>query len=105
MDKKIRMVDWSDILLEQWSDEGRRSPGWVLKTLACDFVAYAFAPSRRCFLLPGAPLQRAWRQNGRGWIQEYGQRRALNPGYATASVPVPIDALMPAISQAMVISV
>lgn len=29
--------------LEQWSDEGRRSPGWVQKPLACDFIAYAFA--------------------------------------------------------------
>ena len=105
VDEKVRTADWSDILLEQWSDEGRRSPGWVQKPLACDFIAYAFAPSRRCFLLPVAPLQRAWRQNGRGWIQEYGQRRALNPGYATASVPVPIDALMVAMSQAMVINV
>ena len=44
-------------------------------------------------------------QNGRGWIRDFGQRRALNPGYATASVPVPIDMLMPAISRATLISV
>ena len=94
-----------DILLEQWSDEGRRSPGWVQKPPACDFIAYAFAPSRRWYLLPVVPLQRAWRQNGRGWIRDFGQRRVPNPGYATASVPVPIDALMPAISQAMLISI
>jgi len=105
VDEKVRTADWSDILLEQWSDEGRRSPGWIQKPLACDFIAYAFAPSRRCYLLPVAPLQRAWRQNGRGWVREFGQRRALNPGYATASVPVPIDMLMPAISQAMLVSI
>jgi hypothetical protein len=94
---KVRTADWSDILLEQWSDEGRRSPGWVQKPLARDIIGYAFAPSRRCYLLPVAPLQRAWRQNGRSWIRDFGQRRAMNPGYATASVPVPIEALMPAI--------
>jgi hypothetical protein len=35
------------------ADEGRRSAGRVQKPLACDFIAYAFAPSRRCYLLPG----------------------------------------------------
>jgi hypothetical protein len=39
----VRAADWPDILLEQWSDEERRKPGWVQKPLACDFVAYAFA--------------------------------------------------------------
>jgi hypothetical protein len=105
VDEKVRTADWADILLEQWSDERRRSPGWVQKPLACDFIAYAFAPSRRCYLLPVAPLQRAWRQNGREWIGSYGHRRALNPGYVTAGVPVPIEALLPAISQAMLISI
>jgi hypothetical protein len=51
------------------------------------------------------PLQRAWRQNGREWTGNYGQRRALNPGYVTAGVPVPIEALLPAISQAMLVRV
>ena len=27
--KKFARPTWSDILLEQWSDEGRHSPGWV----------------------------------------------------------------------------
>ena len=29
VDEKVRTNDWPDILLEQWSDEARRSPGWV----------------------------------------------------------------------------
>jgi hypothetical protein len=36
-----------DFLLEYWSDYERRSPGWIEKDLACDFIAYAFVPSRR----------------------------------------------------------
>jgi hypothetical protein len=64
VDEKVRASDWSDILLEQWSDDGRRSPGWVQKPLAYDFIAYAFAPSRRCYLLPVAPPQRACADRG-----------------------------------------
>lgn len=103
VDEKVRSNDWPDILLEQWSDEARRSPGWVQKPLACDFIAYAFAPSRKCYLLPVAPLQRAWRQRGRQWVERFGQRRARNPGYVSASVPVPIETLMPAMAEAMLI--
>jgi hypothetical protein len=103
VDEKVRAEDWDDILLEQWSDEERRSPGWVQKPLACDFIAYAYAPSRVCFLLPVAPLQRAWRQRGRQWIGLYGQRRAQNEGYTSVGVPVPRNALMQAIAEAMIV--
>lgn len=101
VDEKVRTNDWPDILLEQWSDEARRSPGWIQKPLACDFIAYAFAPSRRCYLLPVVPLQRAWRLYGRQWIEIHGRRQAQNRGYVSTSVPVPIELLMHAIVQAM----
>ena len=104
VDEKVRMEDWPDILLERWSDEARRIPGWVQKPLACDFIAYAFAPSGICYLLPVAPLQRAWRQHGKEWIRRYGTRRAPNVGYVSASVPVPTDVLMQAIARAMIIA-
>ncbi len=103
IDEKVRVHDWPDILLERWSDEERRSPGWVQKPLACDFIAYAFIPTRRCYLLPVVPLQRAWRLNGRDWIERYGERHARNHGYRSSNVPVPIDALMAAISAAMIL--
>jgi hypothetical protein len=104
VDEKIRTADWPDILLEQWSDEARRVPGWVQKPLACDFIAYAYAPSGVCYLLPVAPLQRAWRQCGREWIKRYGVRRAQNPGYVSVGVPVPRGVLMQAIVEAMFVS-
>lgn len=103
VDEKVRTNDWPDILLEQWSDEERRAPGWVQKPLACDFIAYAFAPSRRCYLLPVAPLHRAWRMHARNWIAAYGQRRAQNAGWVSASVPVPIGELMQAMVDAMLV--
>lgn len=103
IDEKVRAADWSDILLEQWSDEERRKPGWVQKPLACDFIAYAFAPSRRCYLLPVVLLQRAWRHNGRQWIERFGQRRARNVGYVSTSVPVPLPEMAQALLQAMLV--
>ena len=101
IDEKVRTREWPDILLEQWSDEQRRSPGWVQKPLACDFIAYAFAPSGTCYLLPVVPLQRAWRQHGREWLALYGTRRAKNPGYTSVGVPVPRDVLLSSIAAAM----
>ena len=104
VDEKVRTEDWPDVLLEQWSDEARRSPGWVQKPLAADFIAYAYAPSRVCYLLPVVPLQRAWRQHGREWIKRYGQVRAQNIGYVSVSVPVPRATLMAALIDAMMIT-
>ena len=104
VDEKIRSEDWPDVLLERWSDEARRSPGWVQKPLAADFIAYAYAPAATCVLLPVPALQRAWRQHGRQWIGLYGQRRATNPGYTSVSVPVPRGVLMQAIVEAMFVS-
>ena len=104
VDEKIRTEDWPDVLLERWSDERRKAPGWVQKPLAADFIAYAHAPAATCVLLPVPALQRAWRQHGRQWIGLYGQRRAQNEGYTTVSVPVPRGVLMQAIVEAMFVS-
>lgn len=104
VDEKIRTEDWPDVLLERWSDETRKLPGWVQKPLAADFIAYAHAPAATCVLLPVPALQRAWRQHGRQWAGLYGQRRANNSGYTTVSVPVPRGVLMQAIVEAMFVS-
>ena len=104
VDEKIRTADWPDVLLERWSDEARRSPGWVQKPLAADFIAYAHAPAATCVLLPVPALQRAWRQHGRQWVGLYGTRRAQNQGYVSVSVPVPRGVLMQAIVEAMFVS-
>ncbi len=103
VDEKVRTKDWPDILLEQWSDEARRVAGWIQKPLACDFIAYAFAASGVCYLLPVAPLQRAWRRNGKDWVARYGTRRAQNVGYVSVGVPVPRDVLLRAIADAMIV--
>lgn len=104
VDEKVRAKDYPDILLERWSDRDRRKPGWMQKDLACDFIAYAFVPSRRCYLLPFQTLRSAWLKNGREWIEKYQHVPAQNRTYVTESIAVPIDVLMAALQDAMVVS-
>lgn len=104
VDEKVRDGSWGDILLERWSDEARRVPGWVQKDLACDFIAYAFAPEQTCYLIPFLPLRRAWIEHGRTWCRRHPTIRAQNAGYVTASIAVPIDELFTALVGAMSMS-
>lgn len=103
IDEKVREKDWPDFALEQWSDTGRKTPGWIQKPLDCDFIAYAFIPSQTCYLLPTDLLQRAWRLYGRDWILAYPTIEAHNRNYITTSVCVPKDVVLSAISSAIVV--
>ena len=103
IDEKVRKEDWPDFLLERWSDEARRSPGWVQKPLDCEFVAYAFVPSATCYLFPTLTLQRAWQVYGRDWIGAYPEIRAYNEGWTTVSVAVPREVLLQALANATMV--
>jgi hypothetical protein len=111
IDEKVRSKDWDDIALERWSDREKRTPGWVQKDLACDFIAYAFVPTQRCFLLPFLTLRKAWQLEGRRWCEMAAEEvggfkviEAKNKLYVTESIAVPTDILMASIRQAMVVS-
>jgi len=110
IDEKVRHRSYGDILLEQWSDHELKKPGWMQKDLACDFIAYAFVPDERCYLLPFLTLRAAWLRFGAGWISSARDGKngfrfvdAKNPGYFTRSIAVPIPDLLSAISQAQII--
>ena len=103
VDEKVRSRVYTDILLEYWSDVGRRRRGWVAQDLACDFIAYAFIPSKECYLLPFQTLRRAWRSQHRLWVDSFEKVRAQNRGYVTVSVKVPIPVLLLALKDAMCI--
>ncbi len=111
VDEKVREKDWPDVILERWSDTRRQTPGWIQKPLAIDYLAYAFVPSQTCLLFPFPLLQRAWRQNGREWIDlaerdssGYRVVNAQNEGWVTQSIAVPREDLLSAIRGAMVLS-
>lgn len=96
IDEKVRRKDYGDILLEYISNDRTGSPGWVEKSLNCDFIAYAFEPSQKCYLLPFQTLRRAWQKRKDEWLK--GKiLRAENKGpipYSTLSVAVPIKTLL-----------
>jgi hypothetical protein len=107
VDEKVRSKDYDDILLEFWSDEQHSKPGWIAQDLACDFIAYAFVPSQRCYLLPFQQLRRAWLENRYEWVKSYKRVHAENFNsyhYTTVSVPVPIPVLLKSICNAMTVT-
>jgi hypothetical protein len=107
VDEKVRLKDYDDVLLERWSDVDRKTPGWVQKDLACDYIAYAFLPSRRCYLFPFLELRRAWKTFGKTWAEVYRPVYAKNEScgrrWVTESVPVPLVELQNALTQTSLI--
>jgi len=109
VDEKVLEKQWPHIALERWSDQRRKRPGWVQKDLACDFIAYAFAPTQRCYMLPFQTLRRTWVRNGKQWIakawkREDGFREILadNSTYTTECIGVPIQTLLDAVRDSMI---
>jgi hypothetical protein len=68
----------------------------VQKPLACDFIAYAYAPAATCVLLP-CPRAAARVAAARPAMD---RARAANQGYTSVSVCVPRGVLMQAIVEA-----
>ncbi len=103
IDEKVRSQDYDDFFLEFLSSKEHNSPGWVNKPLDADYIAYAFVPSQKCYLLPVQELQRAWRADGERWKYEYGEIGVKNNGYTTVGTPVPRTILAKALLNSMVI--
>ena len=110
IDEKVRYQSYPDILLEQWSSFERKTPGWMQKDLACDFIAYAFVPTAKCYLIPFLQLRRAWLENGKDWIIKaqgeidgYRRVEAKNVGYTTVSIAVPISSILGALQKAQIV--
>lgn len=111
IDEKVREKEYDDILLEVWSDRDKGTRGWIQKELACDFIAYAFVQSQRCYLFPWHNLRSAWRLECKTWCEWANERRngfrvieAQNRSYVTESIAVPTEILLSTIRQTMVIS-
>jgi hypothetical protein len=94
VDEKVRSVNYNDILLEVYHEDGRNTPGWVVKQLRADYIAYLIAPIGKCYLLPVIQLQSAWARHGEEWTRDnQGYKRADNRGYCTCNVPVKVETL------------
>ena len=110
VDEKKRSQVFPDIALEYLSNDSTNAPGWVKKDLAIDYLAYAFIPSKQCYLFPWHMLRIAWENYGENWqtwgrgnLYDYHIVKALNNNYCTWSVAVPTADLLQAVSNASLI--
>lgn len=88
---------YGDIALEEYSDVARKIPGWAVKSLLCDYIAYAIVPLGLCYLLPVLQMQSAWSKNSAMWKVSFPKKIiADNEGYQTLSWGIPHEILFPA---------
>lgn len=105
IDEKKSSRSYNSFFLEYISNDRIQSPGWMEKPLRIDFLAYAFMPDQRVYLLQWDMLQRAWRNFRREWLSTYPTRKVPNKTYHTWGVCVPISVVRAAISRAGIIDV
>ncbi len=109
IDEKIRGrnkktgIIYKDIALEYESNDRTHAPGWVCKSLRCDYICYAIAPLGIGYLLPVIQMQLAWERNFAEWMrrQDCKKIEASNPSYNTLSLCVPVAVLFGAIGSCL----
>ncbi len=110
VDEKIRFKNkitgkvYNDIAIEIWSDTRRKTDGWGIKSLLCDYIAYAIAPLGVCYFMPVIQMQTALQKNKAFWWNTYQKIEAKNKSWTTTSLCVPANVVMAAISDCFVIS-
>lgn len=107
IDEKKRDTVYPDILLEYVSNTETNAPGWAVKPLTVDYIAYAFMPTQRVYFLDYLMLKRCWAHYGEMWLMQHKHVTArtitADGVYRTLSVAVPIDILRGALSAAAII--
>jgi hypothetical protein len=95
IDEKFRSTTtvYGDILLEYLSNATTNSPGWVSKTMLCDYIIYVVEANRTAYLINKDQLQLLWQQYKYEWKADFGVKRAINDNYITLSCPVPVAVL------------
>jgi len=112
-EKKRRRGDCGDILLEYKSNgNGSRNNGWMNKQLLIDYIAYAFMPDKRVYLLDWESLKRAWVRMGKTWFNLAKSKQegfniisAKNETYTTFSVAVPTKVLFEEMLKPIIVNI
>jgi hypothetical protein len=74
--------------IEVVSDDTRGTPGWAKKSIAMELIYY-IRPEGKIYIFQMHHIKRALSK----WIARYPQRPALNKGYNTIGVLVPLNVL------------
>jgi hypothetical protein len=98
---KPHVTVFPDIALEFMDNDKRKTPGWIEKPMACDYLAYNILPLRQVYLLPMAQAQAVWRRYKLEWLEQFHWKESQNRGYKTLFCPVPVPVLMRAVCEAM----
>jgi len=105
IDEKKRRESWNDILIEYGNlykkDNSFLNDGWINKDLLIDYLAYAFLPLKRVYLLDWLILKKVWQTNKMIWYNKATNKEsgfvlvsAENENYTTWSIAVPIETLL-----------
>jgi hypothetical protein len=105
IDEKKRGKIYSDILLEYISVDYNNTPGWIEKDLQIDYLAYAFMPSKQCYIFPWQLLKRVWNHFKHDWHAKYPKIPGKNKTYTTWSRAIPINVLTNKLQNSMLIKV
>jgi hypothetical protein len=103
VDEKKRRVDYGDILLEEYSNFETKKVGWLGRDKYTDYIAYAVMPSHKVYFLPFLLLQKTWVENWAEWLLRFGRKLAINNGYTTSNIPIPVKVLMDSLREAMLL--
>lgn len=110
IEQKVRGEVYKDILLEYYSNAERKTPGWIAKDSLTDYLAYAFLPTRQCYLFDFGALRRVWFLHKEDWKEQARLYRngfrlisTDNGSYHTWSLVVPIPTLLQALSTSICI--
>lgn len=100
IEEKFRRKAYPDIALETWSNLEDQVPGWCVKEIMADIVAYWIVPQQKFYVFQSTHLRRVLRENRSQWessaearINGFRYADARNEGYTTRSICVPLNVL------------
>ena len=100
IEEKFRYRAYGDIALEIWSNLKSQVPGWCVKNIIADIVAYWIIPQRKLYVFESPILRRVLSENRSQWeiqaenrIGGFRYADAPNEDYTTRSICVPIHVL------------
>lgn len=94
-----------EIALELRSVVETNKIGWALSGASkAHYILYTFDPtdSEKFYMFPFQLLRKAFYENGRQWIHEYGKKTQTSDGWHSSAVFVPANTVLQAVSKAFV---
>lgn len=97
IEEKFRYRGYNDIALEIYSSFENKAPGWAVKEIEADIVAYWIVPDHRVLIFNSNQLRSVLREHRTEWERLAATRQngfryadAKNPTYTTRSLCVPL---------------